>query len=173
MKNRKMSITMKVIVSIAAMALLMLAVLCMSGCSENEGVVFKLSETKNYYIVTDYKSINGEIFIPQSYENLPVKEIADGAFMGCKTITGVTIPGSVRTIGKEAFSSCSNLKNVTILSGTKIIQSRTFQSCSSLASITIPSSVTSIEEYAFSNCTALTSITIPSSVTSIGEYAFV
>jgi hypothetical protein len=66
-------------------------------------------------------------------------------FRGCKTLTGITIPNGVTTIGSEAFINCE-----------------------SLASITIPNSVTSIGSYAFVDCTSLASITIPASVT--GEY---
>ena len=76
--------------------------------------------------------------------------IVDGAFWGCKSLTSVTIPTSVTSIGD-----------------------RTFFDCEGLTSVTIPNSVTSIEYGAFYNCLSLNSVTIPSNVTSIGSYAFV
>lgn len=198
MKNRKMSITMKVIVSIAAMALLMLAVLCMSGCSESKGVVFKLSENQNYYIVTGYEvNIKGKITIPQSYKNLPVREIADGAFKECTTITGITIPGTVRTIGKEAFEGCTALTSVVISNGVEKIGERAFgdtgltdvfipnsiqemanafgaylNPCASLKMVEFQDGFETIPSNALNYCENLEEIIIPESVKVIGEGAF-
>ena len=68
---------------------------------------------------------------------------------GCISLTSVTIPDSVTTIGHFAFDGCS-----------------------SLTSVTIPDSVTTIGEYAFCDCDSLTSVTIGDSVTTIGVFAF-
>ena len=67
----------------------------------------------------------------------------------CSSLTSVTIPNSVTSIGDGAFDRCS-----------------------SLTSVTIPNSVTSIGDGAFNNCSSLTSVTIPDGVTSIGYRAF-
>ena len=71
------------------------------------------------------------------------------AFYNCSSLTSITIPDSVTTIGANAFYSCSSLK-----------------------SITIPDSVTSIGDYSFYDCKSLTSVTISDSVTRIGWDAF-
>ena len=112
------------------------------------------------------------------------------------TITTVTIPESVTSIGVGTFSSCESLKSVTINSdkvansanlkelfgsqvteyiignSVKSIGDKAFAGCSLLTSITIPASVTSIGYNAFSRCSSLKSITIPAGVTSIGYNAF-
>ena len=75
--------------------------------------------------------------------------IADYTFYNCSSLTRITIPNSVTSIGSSAFYGCSGL-----------------------TSITIPNSVTSIGNTAFNYCTSLTSVTIPDSITSIGEDAF-
>ena len=59
--------------------------------------------------------------------------IAGSAFNGCKYITSVTIPDSIKSIGGYAFYNCT-----------------------SLTSVTIPNSVTSIGNDAFKNCTNCT-----------------
>ena len=90
------------------------------------------------YNVTEFRSIYD---VSSGYDY--------GSFESCSSLTSVTIPNSVTSIGNYAFYKCSGL-----------------------TSVTIPNSVTSIGESAFSGCSGLTSVTIPNSVTSIGSYAF-
>ena len=98
--------------------------------------------------------------------------IPSRAFDGCSSLTSVTIPDSVKTIGEWAFYNCSSLTSVTIPNSVTSIGDQAFHGCESLTSVTIPNSVTSIGELAFVDCNSLTSVTIPNSVTTIGEWAF-
>jgi hypothetical protein len=78
-----------------------------------------------------------------------VFDSSTSASTGCVTLTSITIPNSVYSIGDTAFANCTNL-----------------------TSVIIPDSVVSIGEYAFISCFSLTSVTIPNSVASIGRGAF-
>ena len=98
--------------------------------------------------------------------------IVDGAFYGCKSLTSVTIPNGVTSIGEETFSGCSNLTSVTIPNSVTTIGEEAFRECSSLTSVTIPNNVASIEKRTFYKCSGLTSVTIGSGVKSIGNHAF-
>ena len=122
--------------------------------------------------------------------------IANCAFEDCTSLTSVTIPNSVTSIGSNAFYNTAYFKDklnwengvlylsnylikatptnndYTIKKGTILISDSAFRGCTSLTSIIISDGVTSIGEYAFSGCTSLTSVTIPDSVTSIGDCAF-
>ena len=89
-----------------------------------------------------------------------------------KTVTDITIPDYVTSIGSYAFYGCSSLTSVTIGNGVTSIGMQTFKDCSRLTSVTIPNSVKSIGNNAFENCSSFTVITIPNSVTSIGSGAF-
>ena len=74
--------------------------------------------------------------------------IAYKAFTGCKYITSVVIPNSVKYIGDSAFAGCFKLKNVDMSNSLETIGEKAFYNAS-LTSITIPNSVTSIGRWAF------------------------
>jgi hypothetical protein len=84
---------------------------------------------------------------------------------------GYNIPNSVTSIEPFAIAFCVSLTVVTIPNSISSIGTWAFYG-SSLTSITIPNSVTSIESYAFRSCRNLTSITIPKNVTNIGDSAY-
>jgi hypothetical protein len=113
-----------------------------------------------------YKSLTS-ITLPES-----ITSIGDHAFYRCRGLVSIKIPEYVTTIGENAFYECERLDSITLPEGVTDIGDAAFSMCKSLTSVTIPGSVTSIGGAAFRQCTSLTSITIPDSVTSIGNDAF-
>lgn len=101
----------------------------------------------------------------------PANTMPVSSFNTKRSLTSVTLPSTITSIGRSAFDACSKLSSINIPSSVTTIESKAFHWCTGLSVITIPSSVIYIGEYAFSDC-GLTSVTIPSSVTSIGGYAF-
>ena len=101
----------------------------------SDGLNFTLNEDEKSYSVFKGTFAEAQLFIPNTYNGLPVTTIGNSAFSYCDSLTSVVIGNSVTSIGNYAFYSCS-----------------------SLTSIVIPDSVTSIGNYAFYNCTSLTSI---------------
>lgn len=98
--------------------------------------------------------------------------ISKDAFGSCSSLTSITIPDSVTTIGWYAFYNCRALTSITIPENVTTIDYAAFSNCLGLTSINIPDSLTTIGKYAFNRCLELSSITIPDSLTIIGEAAF-
>jgi len=91
-----------------------------------------------------------------------LSEISGEAFKYCSSLTSVTIPNSVTSIGEDAFSGCSKLTSITIPNSVTSIEAGAFWACSGLTSVTIGSGVTSIGAGAFWGCSGITSIVVES-----------
>lgn len=98
--------------------------------------------------------------------------IGNSAFLGCSSLTSVTIPDGVTMIGHSAFSGCSSLTSVTLPGGLITIDNSAFASCSRLTSVTIPDGVIFIGALAFSGCDWLTSISIGEGPTTLVDDVF-
>lgn len=104
--------------------------------------------------ITRYLGQGGDVAIPSSVNGLPVTQVGGYAYVTIfgnqvnYSVTSISIPSGVRTIGWAAFKEGKALKK-----------------------IKIPNSITRIEDWAFAE-TAIRSITIPESVTSTGGDIF-
>ncbi len=96
------------------------------------------------------------------------------AFIGCSSMTSMTLPNTITKIGSSAFFECDHLATINIPASVTTIEGDAFHKCMSLSSITIPNVVTEIGEEAFMNCYALTSVTFEGSAcqNAIGTAAF-
>ena len=103
-----------------------------------------------------------------------IKEIGDGAFMGCTSLTTITLPYFIETIGNSAFEKCISLTEFTTMkeAGSKLaalrtIGARAFFGCTGLTTVdentttNVGENNTGIGESAFENCESLTRIYLP------------
>lgn len=126
-------------------------------------------------IMTQDKSLSGDIVIPQTVEKdgkkYRVLSITSSAFSETK-ISSIVLPEGITALPDRCFSKCSSLNSITIPNSVTSLGEACFSSCSSLKSITIPNGVTSLGSSCFYYCSSLESITIPGSVTSLGSRCF-
>jgi hypothetical protein len=93
------------------------------------------------------------------------------AFYGAGSLTSVTIPSTVTTLGTGAFYD-SGLTSITIPDSVTSIGSSSLESCANLVTVVIGNNVASIPGFAIGNNPLLSSVTLGSSVASIGASAF-
>lgn len=131
-----------------------------------------------------------------------VTAIYRSAFFGCSTLTSITLPNSVQTIGDRSFENCSSLATIAIPESVSTIGQAVFTGCTSLSSFTgkfastdgaclvidgkliayatdyntiytIPENVTIIGMNSFASNSVISKITIPSNIKEIETNAFI
>ena len=150
-------------------------------CKNFEYVLLE-DETAEIY---RYNGEEEQLSIPEKLDGVHVTRIGDYAFAFCTSLTSVTIPDSVLSIGGNPFLYCSRLTDIFISPGhpyLSVIDGVLFSKpdnrlvCYPCAltkdSYTIPNDIRIIGESAFISCSSLASVTIPDSVTYIGYGAF-
>ena len=141
--------------------------------ADSDILSFELNDDgKSYYVYCSDRSVEGEIVIPDTYNDLPVTHIDETAFAYCMKITNVIIPESVISIGYGAFKYCHGLQTIIIPDSVVSIGDDAFWDCQYIETAVIGNSVVDIGEDAFYHCLELTSLTIGESVESIGKSAF-
>lgn len=155
-----------------------------------------------YYVTHQYK---GDVVIPSTvvHNGVTYNVVAIGiaAFEPVSTqeypqplLSSISLPSSIKSIGKYAFKDCDNLTSLVIPEAITEIEEATFKGCSSLSILQFKGSLTKIGAAAFSGCTsltsapdlshinkisantfsgtAITSLNLPNSITEIGIDAF-
>ena len=145
------------------------------------------TDTKEATVETANFVEDGNVVIPASIEvdgeTYTVTSIANEAFKDVEDVEIVTLPRTLKEIGKGAFSGCKALKEVVVsetATNSKVsavrygkiqrvatraagdgmrIGERAFADCPVLASVTIPSTATTIGDNVFNNCESLKNVT--------------
>jgi len=101
-----------------------------------------------------------------------VRSIGEMAFEGCSSLSSITIPHTITSIGGWAFAY-SNLQSIIIPNSVETVEEALFDSCSNLSSVIFEGSkygsydgVKTLKSRVFDSCNVL-SVEVPRSVTNI------
>lgn len=155
------------------------------------------------YAVTEYKGTQTEITVPGKiggavvtaikpydlplYEFVPYEmrdsitkitlpqgliTIGDGAFYFLGSLTEINIPDGVVSIGRLAFNCCTKLERLELPDSVTEIGKLAFCACTKLREINIPRGVTEIKKGIFNGCISIEKLEIPDTVGKISQNAF-
>lgn len=147
---------------------------CKNNDIADNGYIYYTSDKNIKYAIKDgaatiiehLSAIDENIELPESInykgKTVRVESINKDAFVRCKLLKSIYIPGSIKSIGDSAFMSCSALVSITFAENSALenIGRDAFSGCSALTDIFIPERVMSIGKEAFNRCSALTGINV-------------
>lgn len=136
----------------------------------SDGVVL-YEKVKNGVKVVKCDSSLNELKILDKANGYDVIEIDEKAFAQNTNLKSVSLPDSVKTIGKYAFSNCTSLESVRLPDNITEIPEGLFTNCQYLSDVEIPEHITVIGLGAFMNCFSITELELPDSIISLEDYA--
>ena len=164
-----------------------------------DGISYEITSESDVQVVGFSRELHPKTLnIPPSIvvndKNYNVTSICEMFSIG-DTLTSVTIPNSITSIGKEVFKDCSRLTSITIGNSVTSIGERAFyntgwynnqadgilyldnyclgyKGTKPTGSLSINANTRVIADNAFNRCPGITNVNLPNSITNIGNYAF-
>lgn len=125
--------------------------------------------TRNFQSIS--VSTQHELYKSNS-NNTYIMEIATDKLIYVSNVASVTLPSTLKIIGRSAFQSNNQLEELVLPEGVVEIENAAFNGAKALKNITLPSGIKKIGKIAFINATSLETINLPDSIEYIGTEAF-
>ena len=101
-----------------------------------------------------------------------VTSIAEKVFYQADKLRAVTIPATVKMIGKSAFEGCANLATVQILGAIDEMGESAFKDCGNLTTVVMMDAIADMGDSVFENCVNLTACQLSGGVKKMGSSVF-
>lgn len=109
--------------------------------------------------ITGFAGEPTDLVIPTELNGHKVVSIGTGAFLGCTTLSTLSVPNGISSISASAFQGCINLTSLEIGASVSFIGDSAFRDCTSLSRVTFLGLLDNIESNAFYNTPWITSST--------------
>lgn len=148
---------------------------------------FTYEKTADGIKLTSYTGSADVLILPDTIDGLPVTALGDALFKGNTTLTALSIPDSVQSVGKELLGGCRSLQilKTPIMGATRTSEQYlaylfggtsanlgAFKVGSVLDTVILTGDRTSLDAAAFYSCYRLIMVLLPDTVKEIGAYAF-
>lgn len=130
-----------------------------------EGVAYDVVAIGDSTFYEDYSV--SSITIPEG-----VVSIGEYSLSSCNYLKTVSLPTTLTSIGEGAFYWSQMITEIAIPDNVESVGAEAFFGCMGLTEVCLPVGITSIEEGTFRQCESLAKVSIPSSVTYIANNAF-
>lgn len=147
--------------------------------SQNDIFTYDVYETYVEITGSVKENLTGELVIPETLDNLPVRSISNRAFGGPGeafttpgySISSLVLPDNLYQVSGNAFYKCKNIDSITFGNNIVTIGSMAF-SHTNITSLEIPDTVVEIGSYAFSDCESLKNVVLGKSMTAVPDSMF-
>ncbi len=121
----------------------------------------------------DTVSLHEVQFVMDTENNVYViHEVGRQAFKGCKELTTLILPDSVRKLGSKALLACSGLRVVRLSSLLLSLEPEVFRDCVDLPMVALPWKMQEIKNRSFYQCSSLHTVILPCKLGCLGDEVF-
>lgn len=149
-------------------SLLGMSVLCTNVLAEEAEYEFNTSD----YAIEAYNGAGGDVILPDVLQECPVEIVNSSVFYGNNSVTSVTFPETLTTLGGSNLYFMDMLESVTLPEALTAIDMYNFFCCPSITEVTIPAKVTFIGDNSFNSCDNLRTIRFEGAAPQLGIACF-
>jgi hypothetical protein len=133
---------------------------------------FFYSENHNRIELVKYVGNQNALEVPSTIDGIEITAIQDYCFEDCLSLSKVTLPDCITSLGEGVFHRCLNLESIALSTKISILHANTFANCVNLKEIIMPTGICAIDRLCFRNNYSLRHVTVPGTVNRLEDFTF-